>query len=99
MGGDCPVISAYFICEEHRGAYFVGNLSKEQYALLTDYDTNTAYSRAFHTLFANIRFNWEQDVNKAHVHTLLLTPPSGNADQPPVAPNLALDSPQSGTEP
>lgn len=76
----------------------MGNLSKEQYALLTDYDTNTAYSRAFHTLFANIRFNWEQDVNKAHVHTLLLTTPSGYAEQPAVAANLAIVAAQSGTE-
>src|SRR5258708_14549737 len=97
MGGDCPVISAYFICEEHRGAYFVGNLSKEQYALLTDYDTNTAYSKAFHTLFANIRFNWGQDANKTHVHTLLLTTPSEYAEQPVVSPNLPIVAARSGT--
>jgi len=76
----------------------VGNLSKEQYALLTDYDTNTAYSRAFHTLFANIRFNWGQDANTTHVHTLLLTTPSGYAEQPAAAANLAIVAAQSGTE-
>ncbi len=75
----------------------MGNLSKEQYALLTDYDTNTAYSKAFHTLFANIRFNWGQDANKTHVHTLLLTTPSEYAEQPVVAANLAIVAAQSGT--
>ncbi len=39
----------------------MGNRTNEQHALLTDYDTNTAYSEAFHTLFANIRFNWNSD--------------------------------------
>ena len=75
----------------------MGNLSKEQYALLTDYDTNTAYSKAFHTLFANIRFNWGQDANKTHVHTLLFTTPSEYAEQPVVAANLAIVAAQSGT--
>jgi Mrp family chromosome partitioning ATPase len=75
----------------------VGNSSKEQYALLTDYESTTAYSEAFHTLFANIRFNWESDASElSHVHTLLLTPASDYAEQAAVAANLAIVAAQSG---
>ncbi len=75
----------------------MGNTSKEQYTLLTDYETTTAYSEAFHTLFANIRFNWESDASeRSHVHTLLLTPASDYAEQAAVAANLAIVAAQSG---
>ena len=75
----------------------MGNSSKEQYALLTDYESTTAYSEAFHTLFANIRFNWESDDSeRSHVHTLLLTPASDYAEQAAVAANLAIVAAQSG---
>jgi Mrp family chromosome partitioning ATPase len=75
----------------------MGNNSKEQYALLTDYETNTDYSEAFHTLFANIRFNWEtDDSERLPVHTLLLTPASDYAEQAGVAANLAIVAAQSG---
>jgi len=76
----------------------VGNRSKEQYTLLTDYDSNTAYSEAFHTLFANIRFNWESDTTElSHVHTLLLTTPSDYVEQAALVANLAIVAAQSGT--
>jgi Mrp family chromosome partitioning ATPase len=76
----------------------MGNSSKEQYALLTDYESTSAYSEAFHTLFANIRFNWESDASElSHIHTLLLTPASDYAEQAAVAANLAIVSAQSGT--
>jgi Mrp family chromosome partitioning ATPase len=75
----------------------VGNRSQEQYTLLTDYDPNTAYCEAFHTLFANIRFNWEDKASKqSHVHTLLLTTPSDYIEQATVAANLAIVAAQSG---
>lgn len=75
----------------------MGNQSKEQYALLSDYDLNTSYSEAFHTLFANIRFNWEITSSEpAYVHTLLLTSVSAYAEQATVAANLAIVAAQSG---
>jgi protein-tyrosine kinase len=74
----------------------MGNQSKEQYALLTDYDRNTAYSEAFHTLFANIRFNWETNTTgPSHIHSLLLTSVSEYADQATIAANLAIVAAQS----
>jgi succinoglycan biosynthesis transport protein ExoP len=76
----------------------VGNLSEGKYTLLTDYDAGTAYSEAFHTLFANIRFNWESDAStSSQVHTLLLTTPSDYAEQAAAAANLAIVAAQSGT--
>lgn len=76
----------------------MGNLSEGKYTLLTDYDAGTAYSEAFHTLFANIRFNWESDAStSSQVHTLLLTTPSAYAEQAAAAANLAIVAAQSGT--
>ncbi len=83
----------------------MGIRAYEQHALLTDYDRSTSYSEAFHTLFANIRFNWKSDSTlrhpsspeQHHVHTLLLTTPSTYGDQAVVAANLAIVAAQSGT--
>lgn len=76
----------------------MGKLSEGKYTLLTDYDAGTAYSEAFHTLFANIRFNWESDAStSSQVHTLLLTTPSDYAEQAAAAANLAIVAAQSGT--
>lgn len=76
----------------------MGNLSEGKYTLLTDYDAGTAYSEAFHTLFANIRFNWESDASiSSQVHTLLLTTPSDYAEQAAAVANLAIVAAQSGT--
>jgi capsular exopolysaccharide synthesis family protein len=75
----------------------MGNQSKEQYALLSDYDLNTLYSEAFHTLFANIRFNWETSSREpSNIHTLLLTSVSRYAEQATIAANLAIVAAQSG---
>jgi len=75
----------------------MGNQSKEQHALLTDYDLNTSYSEAFHTLFANIRFNWETNTSeRSDVHTLLLTSVSEYDEQATAAANLAIVAAQSG---
>lgn len=77
----------------------MGNRSQEQHALLTDYDPSTPYSEAFHTLFANIRFDWENNPSEqSSVHTLLLTTPSSYAEQAAVVANLAIVAAQSGTE-
>jgi Mrp family chromosome partitioning ATPase len=72
----------------------VGNNANEQYALLTDYDANTAYSEAFHTLFANIRLSW--DTEQTEPHSLLLTTPSTYSEQATAAANLGIVAAQSG---
>jgi capsular exopolysaccharide synthesis family protein len=69
--------------------------SHEQVALLTDYDAGSAYSEAFHTLYANIRFNWDNEKNRQL--TLLITTPTSFAGQAVVAANLAIIAAQSGT--
>jgi len=75
----------------------MGNQSKEQYALLTDFDLNTSFSEAFHTLFANICFNWETNtIEPSYIHTLLLTSVSKYAEQSAVAANLAIVAAHSG---
>jgi len=75
----------------------MGNPSKEQYALLTDFDLNTSFSEAFHTLFANICFNWEPNpIEPSYIHTLLLTSVSEYAEQSAVAANLAIVAAHSG---
>jgi capsular exopolysaccharide synthesis family protein len=68
--------------------------SQEQVALLTDYDPGSAYSAAYYTFFANIRFNWN---NEQRVHTLLLTTPTHHAGQATIAANTAIAAAQSGT--
>ena len=67
--------------------------SPEQVALLTDYDTGSAYSAAYYTFYANIRFNWN---NEQHIHTLLLAPPAHYAAQATVAANTAIVAARSG---
>jgi protein-tyrosine kinase len=75
----------------------MGNQSKEQYALLTDFDLNTAFSEAFQTLFANIRFNWETNtIEPSYIHTLLLTSVSAFTEQSAVAANLAIVAAHTG---
>ena len=69
--------------------------SQEQVALLTDYDASSAYSEAFHTLYANIRFNWNSEKNRQL--TLLITTPAYFTGQTIVAANAAIAAAQSGT--
>lgn len=84
----------------------MGTRSQEQYALLTDYDTKTAYTQAFYTLFANIRFHWENELKQSdqekatttQIHTLLVTSASAYKDRATVAANLAIVAAQSGAE-
>ncbi len=69
--------------------------SHEQVALLTDYDASSAYSEAFYTLYASIRFNWNIEKNR-HL-TLLITTPTPFAGQASIAANVAIAAAQSGT--
>jgi len=69
--------------------------SQEQVALLTDYESDSAYSEAFRSLYANIRFHWDSEESKQH--TLLLTTPTAYAAQSIVAANVAIAAAQSGT--
>lgn len=84
----------------------MGSHAHEQHALLTDYDNTVAYSQAFYTLFANIRFHREREQQALeqehgtlpHVHTLAVTSASAYQDQLTVAANLAIVAAQSGFE-
>lgn len=69
--------------------------SQEQLALLTDYDTHSAYCEAYYTLLANIRFNWN---NEDTVQTLLVTTPSPISGQVTAVANIAIASAQSGVQ-
>lgn len=73
----------------------MGKSANEQYALLTDYDASTAYSQAFHTLYANIRLNWDTAQRKQH--SLLVTTPTTQSEEATVAANLAIVAAQSDT--
>src|SRR5947209_11010819 len=88
--GDLSLVQNINI-EEHS---FVGNRSQEQYVLLTDYDARTAYSEAYHTLFANIRLNWDSDATRQH--TLLVTTPAAYVEQAAAVANVAIAAAQSG---
>lgn len=73
--------------------------SQEQVALLTDYDADSVYSAAYHTLYANVRFNWKHEGTEeatAQQHTLLLATPNASTEQATVAANLAIAAAQSG---
>ena len=48
--------------------------------LLTDFEKETAYSEAFHTLYAHIRLNWDCSEKKQYL--LLLTTPATYTGQP-----------------
>ncbi len=82
----------------------MGSLSQEHFALLTDYETTAAYTQAFYTLFANIRFHWENEQKQSNeeqpvtTHTLLVTSASAYKDRATVAANLAIVAAQSGAE-
>ena len=69
--------------------------SSEQVALLTDYDPRSAYSQAYHILYANIRLNWDSATSKQYA--VLLTTPVATPRQATVAANVAIAAAQSGT--
>ncbi len=69
--------------------------SQEQVALLTDYDAHSAYSRAYHSVYTNIRLNWESDKNRQQ--TILVVTPTDGPAQTSAAANIAIAAAQSGT--
>ncbi len=68
---------------------------QEQMTLLTDYDTDSAYSVAYEKLYANISFAWDRE--KVKQQTVLLTTPTPYAGQAVVPANVAIAAAQSGT--
>jgi len=69
--------------------------SQEQVALLTDYDADSAFCSAYQTLYANLRFNWSNELRQQR--TLLITSPVAHVAQSTVAANVAIAAAQSGT--
>lgn len=67
--------------------------SQEQVSLLTDYDPGSTYTAAYHTLYANIRFNWDTQQQ----HTVLLTAPAFYAGHAAAAANIGIAAAQNGT--
>jgi len=72
----------------------VGTQAKEQVTLLTDYAADSAYSKAYYTLFANIRFNWDNE--QGQQHTVLLTAPAHYSEQATIVANVAIAAALSG---
>jgi Mrp family chromosome partitioning ATPase len=69
--------------------------SQEQFTLLTDYDAGSAYSTAYHTLYANIRFNWDSE--RVKQQTILITTPTSNPRQSEIVANVTVAAAQNGT--
>jgi succinoglycan biosynthesis transport protein ExoP len=69
--------------------------SQEQVTLLTDYDENSAYSRAYQMLYANISFNWNEAQQQQAAITFMT--PSSYAGQATVAANIAIVAARNGT--
>ncbi len=73
----------------------MGIRSREQAsvnALLTDYDTNSAYYQAYQTLYANVRAGWQSE-STAPISgscSLAVTGAVGSAEQESAASNLAI---------
>ncbi len=72
----------------HEGALTVGTHTQERVALLTDYDTNTIYSKAYQTLYTNISFDWERAQKKQLA--ILLTTPAAYRAHATVPANVAI---------
>ncbi len=69
--------------------------SQEQMTLLTDYDTDSAYSIAYQKLYANISFAWNREQTKQQ--TVLIATPTPYGGQGAVPANVAIVAAQSGT--
>ncbi|QBD78450.1 hypothetical protein EPA93_21610 [Ktedonosporobacter rubrisoli] len=70
-------------------------LSQEQVSLLTDYDADSTYSTAYHTLYANIRFSWNDE--QLGPHTILFATPAAYPGYAGAAANVAIAAAQSNT--
>ncbi|MBV9231590.1 MAG: hypothetical protein JOZ18_19935 [Chloroflexi bacterium] len=73
----------------------MGTISSKQGALLTDCDTNSAYSIAYQTLYANIRFDWDSEHTRQH--SILLATPAAYPGQITAVANVAIAAAQNGT--
>lgn len=74
----------------------MGIRAQEQVALLTDYDTNSIYSKAYQTLYTNIAFDWDRAQRK-QLAILLTTPAAYRASAHATAPaNVAIAAAQNG---
>ncbi len=73
----------------------MGTHSQEQIALLTDYDPSSQYSAAYHTIFYNIRFNWDSE--QVPRYAVLLATPAAYTGQATAAANVAIAAAQNGT--
>ena len=69
--------------------------SQEQMTLLTDYDTNSAFSIAYQKLYSNISFAWNRE--QVRQQTMLFATPTPYIGQAAVPANVAIAAAQSGT--
>lgn len=69
--------------------------SQEQVTLLTDYDTNSAFSLAYQKLYSNISFAWDRE--RTPQKTVLFATPTPYIGQAAVPANVAIAAAQSGT--
>lgn len=72
----------------------MGTVSHEQVALLTDYDTTSAYAVAYQNLFVSICLNWDQTSKKQQ--SLTIVAPAAYKGQGNAAANLAIAAAQNG---
>jgi len=70
----------------------VGTIAHEPVTLLTDYDTTSPYAIAYQNLFANIRFDWDQE--KIKQHTITLVTPTEHSSRATAAINVAITAAQ-----
>lgn len=73
----------------------MGTQDKEQVTLLTDYTADSAYSKAYAALSANIRFDWDNTQTKQH--TVLLAAPAHCPEHATIVANVAIATALSGT--
>lgn len=71
----------------------MGIQENEQIALLSDYDTDSAYAIAYQTLYNNIRFSWD---SKQMQHAIMLAAPVAYPGQATATANVAIAAAQNG---
>ena len=76
-------------------SFLVSIPSQEQVRLLTDYDTDSAFSVAYQKLYSNISFAWDQ--KHIRQQTMLFTTPTSYLGQATVPANVAIVAARSGT--
>ena len=69
--------------------------SQEQVTLLTDYDTDSAFSLAYQKLYSNISFAWDRE--REPQKAVLFATPTPYIGQATVPANVAIAAAQSGT--